>query len=266
MCYRAQQMGALLGILSTNYATAVEVNTPASPPDMERGAAAPTETSKLMTHTKVFKDGNVHLRLAAVFMGIWMLGLGLVYAFGESLRLNCLTAMYRMYLAFFGAFIIALETRGPFNYLLRTWRVYEFARFLTLVWGRGIFYLYVGSLCFQVWDLPGVLLGSATCLIGLCMIVYGRSATVKLQYMQGQFTTEKDLRRAFDAFDVNRSAALEPAELAALCREMGALLTRAELETALLMLDRNANGKIEFDEFAAWWQGFQGGARTATGV
>jgi Ca2+-binding EF-hand superfamily protein len=40
---------------------------------------------------------------------------------------------------------------------------------------------------------------------------------------------------------------------------MGAVLSRSELEAALLMLDTNDNGKIEYDEFAGWWRAYQGG-------
>jgi hypothetical protein len=76
---------------------------------------------------------------------------------------------------------------------------------------------------------------------------------------QSQFSNETDLKRAYDKHDADASGSLDAEELSVLCKEMGAVLSRSELEAALLMLDTNDNGKIEYDEFAGWWRAYQGG-------
>ena len=43
--------------------------------------------------------------------------------------------------------------------------------------------------------------------------------------------------------------------LATLCSELGSPLDYNALESALLMLDVNANGKISYAEFLGWYKG-----------
>jgi len=48
---------------------------------------------------------------------------------------------------------------------------------------------------------------------------------------------------------------LDSSELAALVASLGTTLTLNELEAALLLLDRNDDGKITFEEFLSWYEG-----------
>lgn len=43
--------------------------------------------------------------------------------------------------------------------------------------------------------------------------------------------------------------------LASLCSDLGSPLDYNTLESALLILDTNANGKISYDEFIGWYKG-----------
>ena len=38
-----------------------------------------------------------------------------------------------------------------------------------------------------------------------------------------------------------------------LCEEMGSRLSHNELETALILLDQNGDGQIDWNEFRDWW-------------
>ena len=43
--------------------------------------------------------------------------------------------------------------------------------------------------------------------------------------------------------------------MASLCSDLGSPLDYNTLESALLMLDVNANGKISYEEFIGWYKG-----------
>jgi Ca2+-binding EF-hand superfamily protein len=43
--------------------------------------------------------------------------------------------------------------------------------------------------------------------------------------------------------------------LATICAELGSRLSHQELETAILTLDANRHGEVEYDDFVEWWQG-----------
>jgi Ca2+-binding EF-hand superfamily protein len=49
--------------------------------------------------------------------------------------------------------------------------------------------------------------------------------------------------------------ALDSAELVTLVASLGTTMTFNQLEVALLLLDKNGDGKITFDEFLYWYQG-----------
>ena len=43
--------------------------------------------------------------------------------------------------------------------------------------------------------------------------------------------------------------------LAALCQSLGSPLDYNSLEAAVLLLDKDGNGRIDYVEFANWWKG-----------
>ena len=65
-----------------------------------------------------------------------------------------------------------------------------------------------------------------------------------------------EVREEFDHFDKDNNGLIDKQEFMALMETMGACLTQEELEVGFAAIDTNGNGKIEFEEFAAWWQDF----------
>jgi len=57
----------------------------------------------------------------------------------------------------------------------------------------------------------------------------------------------------FRHFDKDNSGAIDVKELNALMEALGADIEQAELDIAITALDADGNGKIELDEFRAWW-------------
>jgi len=58
----------------------------------------------------------------------------------------------------------------------------------------------------------------------------------------------------FKKYDVDNSGYIDRAEFKNLCYDHGHFLKDAELDLAMKMLDKNGGGKIEYDEFVAWWR------------
>ena len=57
----------------------------------------------------------------------------------------------------------------------------------------------------------------------------------------------------FDRYDLDGSGAIDKAELAALCAQLGRDLTPAQLDGVMAKLDTDGNGSVCFDEFMWWW-------------
>jgi len=65
--------------------------------------------------------------------------------------------------------------------------------------------------------------------------------------------SEEEIRETFLHFDRDGNGTIDVAEFAALLAALGASAGAEELAAGLEALDSNRNGRIDFDEFAAWW-------------
>jgi EF-hand domain pair len=63
----------------------------------------------------------------------------------------------------------------------------------------------------------------------------------------------KEIRRAFDQFDTDKSGFIDRAELAFLADYLGETWDSEELEAAMKAIDSSGDGQISFDEFVAFW-------------
>jgi calmodulin len=70
-----------------------------------------------------------------------------------------------------------------------------------------------------------------------------------------QLTDEEiaEVREIFDHYDKNKNGVIEIGELGTLLEALDAKLDGAQLAAAIGDLDSNNNGRLEFDEFIAWW-------------
>lgn len=59
--------------------------------------------------------------------------------------------------------------------------------------------------------------------------------------------------RVFAKYDADGDGSIGAGELRALCMEMGVVLSAAQLDAALRVMDTDGSGTIELDEFERWW-------------
>eukprot|EP00823_Brevimastigomonas_motovehiculus_P000085 TRINITY_DN10192_c0_g1_i1.p1 TRINITY_DN10192_c0_g1~~TRINITY_DN10192_c0_g1_i1.p1 ORF type:complete len:276 (-),score=62.48 TRINITY_DN10192_c0_g1_i1:477-1304(-) len=57
----------------------------------------------------------------------------------------------------------------------------------------------------------------------------------------------------FEKFDSDKSGAIDASEFQILCRDLGVAISEAEFNLALKLIDQDGSGKIELNEFKAWW-------------
>eukprot|EP00612_Vaucheria_litorea_P002777 CAMPEP_0171458924 /NCGR_PEP_ID=MMETSP0945-20130129/4408_1 /TAXON_ID=109269 /ORGANISM="Vaucheria litorea, Strain CCMP2940" /LENGTH=299 /DNA_ID=CAMNT_0011984829 /DNA_START=88 /DNA_END=987 /DNA_ORIENTATION=+ len=267
-------MGGLMGVLSKNWAIPNQGPPPYQNRDLEGSDSEAKEStglvpkiktkfnsavkaSNLENLVKTVKEANIPLRTLAAIGGVAMVTISVLSFLGYFFTLSILLAVFQAYQIAFGLLIFALETRSFFHTLLKKMRVFEYFKILSVSWGRGIFYIYCGSLILGAWNLVNILLGVYLIIVGLLFVIFGVNTVSKLKSLQKRFTNEDQLRQIFEHYDVDNSGALDKQELASLCYEMGAELSRNELETALHLLDRDEDGLIQFEEFIGWWKAFQ---------
>jgi calmodulin len=67
--------------------------------------------------------------------------------------------------------------------------------------------------------------------------------------------SKEELREIFDHFDADHNNRIDRQEFRRLVQEgLQAEMDVEELDVGFRAIDRDGNGTIEFDEFAAWWR------------
>jgi hypothetical protein len=64
---------------------------------------------------------------------------------------------------------------------------------------------------------------------------------------------DKELKKIFAEFDKDNSGAIDKAELKAMMEKMGTVLDDEQVDAALLDLDLNGDGVIDYDEMKRWY-------------
>ena len=64
----------------------------------------------------------------------------------------------------------------------------------------------------------------------------------------------RSLRKLFKELDVDGSGALDSHEVSMLAAAGGKKLTKAQLMDAMLAMDKDGSGEVDYEEFEEWWQ------------
>lgn len=89
--------------------------------------------------------------------------------------------------------------------------------------------------------------------IGVMIFIASRQTLQKLSEHKSAMIDEKVIKEKFNSYDKNSDGSLDPKELALLCNDLGSPLGYNQLEAAILILDKNDDGKIQYSEFLEWW-------------
>lgn len=227
-----------------------------------QGVAALREQagSKIKEISQWVKRGDKTLNTLCILGGAALVAAGFL---GLLNFLNPLALVVNFYNCVFGLVIIILELQyhslgrnclsSPRKY------VEENVKFLSTSGGRGMFYLYVGSVNLAMWTFFGFLIGGAMCGLGVMSVVvacHTRSKLVKAQNKLKELigASQGDIKAKFQEFDTNHNGTIDVTELQDLCASLGAPLQgKAEVNAALNSLDSDRSGEIDLHEFTEWF-------------
>lgn len=244
------------------------------------GAFNPTNPPTHTTHNTTQSwstDGPTWSRALGVLGGALLVAHH-IFGFGHTLALQHNTAsppstgaeLFRRLLfhalgALLGLAALLLEGRAVLCPTALRKRSREYLKLLSYVWGRGCFYLLTAAvlgLGLSDDDDPtttsstlDVAAAAGFALLGLVDVVFGRAAQRRLQELRGHLMEDEQLIRAkFDRLDVDGRNRVPAADLAVVCAELGSRLSHQELEGAILTLDSNRSGEVEYEQFLEWWR------------
>jgi hypothetical protein len=212
---------------------------------------------KLQELKKYAEEGQWTWKIAGFFAGLLIVITSSLGLLSNFFGLSFFTALLDVYAIGFGALACVLEYKDVLLTASAREVIKREALFLYRPYGRAAFYFFIGLLMVAKGGLLGFIVGAYTMLVGVIIFTSSRSAVAALDEIRNNIKSEKDMALKFAQFDTDNSGALDSAELARLCRSLGAQQSLNELEAALFVLDKNADGKISYEEFLDWWQGRQ---------
>lgn len=201
------------------------------------------------------EEGEYSWRVMGFFAGMLMLLNGVLGALSSLFGLALFSLLINIYITMFGAICVLLEyqDRALTKQYLRI--VEREIHFLLLPMGRGIFYTFCGTLLVVKGGLFSALSGICILCIGCVLFYSNREAAASLAELRATQFDDQKIQQLFNSYDKSGDGSLTPAELANLCNDLGSPLDYNTLESALLILDVNSDGKITYEEFVGWYKG-----------
>ena len=212
-----------------------------------------------------------------ILAGVMMIARGLL---GIWSHLFSFSVLLDVWFVVFGVLAVCLELRRFQTAMLFQAVLKQYARFLTYPVGRAVFYLLIGVLMLSRAELPDLVVGGLVTSLAISLLVSAKRISRVFNELHSAKYTEGYIMDKFWEFDADRSGELDSHELAALCKSLGAPLSKNELEVcqyrsarnrthasglpdpdlfhcmqvALFVLDEDGDGKITAIEFLKWWK------------
>ena len=224
------------------------------------GIAEYTE-SEVADFKKFIEDGHWSWQVLGCIGGILMTAVGLYNCLFDVLNVDPLNAVTDAYIAGFGALSVCLEYKE--GMLPESWRKVLQKEFLFVYkpYGRAFLYTLFGLLMFSEPKITYMIVGPYVTGVGLLISYVSSQANAEFARMrETQRLDQTHLRSLFNKADkggwFNRDGVLDSKEFAGLYRDLMHLPGPPdlnELEMALLEIDTEHNGKIEFSELETWY-------------
>jgi hypothetical protein len=148
----------------------------------------------------------------------------------------------------------ALGVRNPTNHRARIRSaVTRYLNLFKLLWGRGMLYIFAGSLNLTI-DFEWVVYSAfAMIFVGIIAIIAGAHASHNLSQLRTSLTDESFLWVKFSHNDTEKDGFIELNGFAELLWSLGLEFDDMYTFKAFQQIDRDQDKKISFDEFKHWW-------------
>lgn len=149
---------------------------------------------------------------------------------------------------------VLMYNRSPLNTRARVRGVVtRYLNIVRLVWGRGLLYIFAGSMNLTIDFEYVVYTGPALCGLGLIAIGAGARASYNLDRMKSSLTDEAYLWGRFDANDADKDGQLDINGFAELLWDLGLEFDDVYTFKAFKQVDKSGSGLISFEDFKRWW-------------
>lgn len=205
-----------------------------------------------------FKDnlneGSWSLRMLALLGAVAMIVVSALGVTGDLLGLNGVSAIFGIYSFILGILIIILEYGKQLHCVSKLENnIYQNARFLKFVWGRGYLIFFAGTLELAQNDFVNTIVGIYVCCVGILFIAIGHSAAKKLAEARRNKFSREDIQKMFNKADLDSIGSLSTDQFADLTKQLGLDLTRREVESTFEQLGEGKNGRVTFENILMWW-------------
>lgn len=147
----------------------------------------------------------------------------------------------------------------PTIWCLKTGRfnggVRYYAKFLEYTSGRGFFFFFCGSLQATNVNMLDWAVGGFMIFVGITAMIAGFMATRDMRLFKFSIRSEEDLKAKWKEFDTNGNGSLDVKELTKFIRSSDIEMTRNEVASVFMSLDKNFDDVITYEEFYFWWMG-----------
>ena len=163
--------------------------------------------------------------------------------------------LVRGYLIVFGAVALSMEMNTCMCTRRCKKNVEEWAKILTRVWGRAIFYFFIAT-C-QISFFPSmidIILAANFLFLAIIMFLVGRHSSAKLNSFRERLHADnQDVDAKFAEFDQDNNGFISTDEFQTVASSVGIDLTVNELNATVQFLDENHDGHIDLFEFKKWY-------------
>jgi len=198
---------------------------------------------------KWIAGGNWSLRMLCLGGGIGMIISGFMSCLKGALTLSLLSAFNELCIILFGAIVILIESPGDMCSYKAKEFVHNYLKFLSFLWGRAIFYFYIGLSMFSTGT--DFIMGLYMFLVGLLYLAVAFATSGKLDDLKNALGDKERIKEKYIEF-AGTNQLMDDKEFCMFCAHFGISLNHNELEAAILNIDVDHDGYIELSELQAW--------------
>ena len=191
-------------------------------------------------------------RVLGLVGGLAVILSNLLFLPGRLLTLHWTNATISFYCILFGTIIVVLELDLELYRQLKE-GIRFYAKFLEYTWGRGLLFLFVGTLQAANGNVVDWCVGAFMALVGTVACVAGVKTAHDLRRFRMTMENERDVNSKFRTYDAGNKGYLTLPELRQWIQDAGFDMSPNEVVSAYLALNTNFDDQLSCKEVVHWW-------------